>query len=280
MGYTAQQAGMALSVGALVVVCMLPFIGILISNADARVLVAVGFSVLSLSLFHMVHSLSTGIDFHTAMMMRVYQSFGLAFLFVPINTLVYVGVPQEKSNAVSGMVNLSRNLGGDIGIAFVTTLIARRTVFHRERLLSHLEQTRPEVNDRLTQLTVGSDEARLGGLARGAASGGLALPYSDESGRNAGVHRRAVFHRHRVRADGAGGLSDEAAGESGEAFDGALNHAGAGATATAEGCLGSGVRSAEGPAAPALALELVAHRRPLRRQRRVQRLPRGGAPLG
>ena len=88
------------------------------------------------------------------MKLRVYQSIGLAFLFVPINTLVYVGIPPEKNNAVSGIVNLSRNMGGDIGIAFVTTLIARRSQFHQTTLVGRTNY----FNDAFT--------SQLAGLAR------------------------------------------------------------------------------------------------------------------
>src|SRR3569623_295830 len=77
-----------------------------------------------------------GIDFRTAVELRVLQSIGMPFLFIPINTLVYSGVPPQKNNAVSGIVNLSRNMGGDIGIAFVTTLVSRRAQFHQETLVS------------------------------------------------------------------------------------------------------------------------------------------------
>jgi DHA2 family multidrug resistance protein len=52
---------------------------------------------------------------------------GLPFLFIPINTLCYAGIPQEKYNEVSGFSALMRNLGGSVGISFVTTLLARRT---------------------------------------------------------------------------------------------------------------------------------------------------------
>ena len=56
-------------------------------------------------------------DFKTIVMLRVYQMVGVAFLFVPIQTMCYVGVPMEKNNNVSGMTNLARNMGGSIGIA-------------------------------------------------------------------------------------------------------------------------------------------------------------------
>jgi DHA2 family multidrug resistance protein len=100
-------------------------------------MIAFGFVALSASLFYMSHRLYLGIDFKHAVLLRMYQAFGLAFLFVPINTLAYADVPQERSNAVSGMINLSRNMGGDVGIAVVTTLLARRSQVHQVELVRH-----------------------------------------------------------------------------------------------------------------------------------------------
>jgi len=139
MGYSAQQAGMVLSPGGITVILLLPFVGRLVSKYDARYLIAFGFTVLSAALYHMARTIYPGMDFSTAVWLRIYQSVGLAFLFVPINTIVYVGIPPSKNNAVSGIVNLSRNMGGDIGIAIVTTLIARRSQFHQSRLAAHAD---------------------------------------------------------------------------------------------------------------------------------------------
>ena len=104
---------------------------------NPRILIGFGFATLSASLFYMTRHLYPGIDFRTALELRAFQSVGLAFLFVPINTLIYEGIPPEKNNQVSGIVNLARNMGGDIGIAFVTTMAARRTQFHQARLTDH-----------------------------------------------------------------------------------------------------------------------------------------------
>ncbi|HUJ28845.1 MAG TPA: DHA2 family efflux MFS transporter permease subunit [Myxococcales bacterium] len=138
MGYTAEQAGMALSPGGFAVIAMLPLVGFLVSRIDARWLIAVGFLGLSLSLFHMANTIYPGIDFKTAVLVRIYQSCPLAFLFVPINTVMYNGVPPSKNNQVSGIVNLFRNLGGSVGIAFVATSIARRSQLHQARLVAHI----------------------------------------------------------------------------------------------------------------------------------------------
>jgi len=69
---------------------------------------------------------------------RVLQSAGVSFLFVPINTAAYAFLPRDKNNAASGLINLSRNIGGSVGISFVTTLIARRAQFHQSVLVTHM----------------------------------------------------------------------------------------------------------------------------------------------
>jgi DHA2 family multidrug resistance protein len=137
MGYTAQQSGMALSPGGLVVICLLPIVGRSIGKVDPRFLATFGFSVLSGSLFFMATTVDLHMDFATAVELRAIQSVGLAFLFVPINTMSYASVAPQKYNQVSGIMNLSRNMGGDIGIAFVTTLIARRAQVHQSELAAH-----------------------------------------------------------------------------------------------------------------------------------------------
>ncbi|MDP9151734.1 MAG: DHA2 family efflux MFS transporter permease subunit [Myxococcota bacterium] len=152
MGYTAQQSGMALSPGGLVVIALLPLVGRLVSKVDTRLLVTVGFVVLSGSMFYMTRTLNVQMDFGTAIRLRALQSVGLAFLFVPIQTISYAGVPPEKNNQVSGILNLSRNMGGDIGIAFVTTLIARRSQFHQVSLSAHTTAYDAPYRDRLAEM--------------------------------------------------------------------------------------------------------------------------------
>ncbi len=96
---------------------------------------------------------SDQVDFRTIMMLRVYQMIGVAFLFVPIQTLTYVGIPMEKNNNVSGMINLARNAGGSIGIALLETILERRTQFHQSVLSSHTNGFNPEFQSRLDGMT-------------------------------------------------------------------------------------------------------------------------------
>ena len=152
MGYSAQTAGQALSVGAIVLVVLMPVVGRLITRVDPRYLIAFGFSFTALALYHMT-SINTQIDFRTAMMFRVYQTMGIGFIFIPINTLAYVGLPQNKSNQVAGITNLARNLGGSIGIAMLSTFVVRLSQKHQSILVAHTSQGDPVFTQRIEGLT-------------------------------------------------------------------------------------------------------------------------------
>ena len=111
LGYTAQQAGMALLPGGIALAMMMPIAGILASKFDQRFIIAIGFALLSFGLFH-VTEIYLGVSFSTVATLRVLQVIGIPLIFIPISTLNYVGVPQDKFNQVSGISNFTRNMGG------------------------------------------------------------------------------------------------------------------------------------------------------------------------
>jgi len=158
LGYTAKQAGMALSPGGLVVMALMPLVGFLVTHYDARWLIAIGFLACSAALFHMLE-LNLGISFGEAVKLRMIQAAGIAFLFVPINTMSYVGVPRGKNNQVSGMVNLARNVGGSVGISIVETLLAQRSQKHQSDLISHLTTTSQAFRDQIGAITAAMTRA-------------------------------------------------------------------------------------------------------------------------
>ena len=114
LGYTAELAGLVISPGALCILLMMPLVGFLVGKVDPRYLICYGFSMLSISMVVM-HHFSLGSSFDYIMWVRVLQSSGLAFLFIPINTISYVGVAREQSNDDSGLTNQARNIGGSTG---------------------------------------------------------------------------------------------------------------------------------------------------------------------
>ncbi len=142
MGYTAELSGYAMSSGGLATIICMPIVGILIAKMDGRYLIMLGFTAIALALFYMT-SLDLQMSFAYAAKLRFLQSIGLAFLFVPINALIYVGVPPGKNNDVSGLSNLARNIGGSAGTSFFTTMLARHQQVHQQYLVQHVRASSP-----------------------------------------------------------------------------------------------------------------------------------------
>jgi DHA2 family multidrug resistance protein len=137
MGYTAENAGLVLSGGGLVLLFLMPLVGALSSRVQARYLIAFGWLALSFAMYRSTQRLDLDISFTSASLLRVLQVFPLGFLFVPINLASYVGMPPEKSGSVAGLVNFMRNIGSSIGTSMVTTIVAQRAQFHQTHLSAY-----------------------------------------------------------------------------------------------------------------------------------------------
>jgi DHA2 family multidrug resistance protein len=137
LGYTAELAGLALSPGGAVIMCMMPVVGFLVSKVDTRLLIGFGCIVVASSLFVMA-GWDLQLDYGHAVRARMLQGLGLAFLFIPINVSAFAYVPREKTNMGTGIINLARNIGASVGIATVTTMLERRTQAHQARLAEHV----------------------------------------------------------------------------------------------------------------------------------------------
>ena len=152
MGYSAEQAGITLSSGGLATLICMPLVGYLAAKMDPRKLIAFGFFITALGLFYM-SGINLQMNMGHAAEVRFFQSLGLGFLFVPISTMSYVGVSQDKSNDVSGMTNLARNIGGSCGTAFFTTVLARHQQLHQHVLVGHTTKGNLFFNNQLAKLT-------------------------------------------------------------------------------------------------------------------------------
>ncbi len=139
LGYTALQAGQVLSPGGLVIVVLMPLVGRLAGMIDVRWMIAFGLAVCAVGLYRM-SMFTLSVDFWTVANDRMIQTAGLAFLFVPITSGAYVGLARENNNTAAALINLSRNLGGSVGIALLTTRLERATQEHRNTLVEHVSQ--------------------------------------------------------------------------------------------------------------------------------------------
>lgn len=150
LGYTAMLSGMVLSPGGIAVCVAMPVVGMLLRRYQARWLVIFGVAVSAAGLMAMSR-FTLQLDYATAVRTRIVQSFGLAFLFVPISTVAFMRIPRERMNYATGLFNLARNIGGSSGIAATTTMLARRAQYHQSVLVSHLTPYDPAYRDALAK---------------------------------------------------------------------------------------------------------------------------------
>jgi DHA2 family multidrug resistance protein len=93
----------------------------------------------------------TGTD--NLFMPLVWRGATTVLMFLPLSLATLGTLPKEDVSAGSGFYNLTRQLGGSIGIAILTTMLDQREAFHRAILLSDLSPYDPETNQRLSALT-------------------------------------------------------------------------------------------------------------------------------
>lgn len=152
LGYTSQQAGMALTAGGIAMIIMMPLVGgFFVHKFQARYLVIFGLLLEAASLFHMT-GFTLEVSFEQTVWARVFQTLGLAFLFVPIMQGAYIGLPPGKNSNAAALINLARNLGGSVGIAMSTTIVTQRSQFHQSRLVENISAYDTETQTTLSQL--------------------------------------------------------------------------------------------------------------------------------
>ncbi|HKO19016.1 MAG TPA: DHA2 family efflux MFS transporter permease subunit [Acidobacteriaceae bacterium] len=133
LGYNATKAGLVLMPGGFTIMALMPIVGRLVNIVQPRYLIAFGLFMVGVSMEYFSH-FDLEISFKTLAMARMLQAGSVAFLFIPINTVAYSGLPPGKSNNASALINLMRNLGWSVGVSAAITVVDRRTQFHHARL--------------------------------------------------------------------------------------------------------------------------------------------------
>ena len=149
LGYDAWTSGLVLAPGGLGNIFSLFASGI-VTRVDQRMMLGFGCLLNAVSLY-MMTSLTLGMDYWALAIPRFIQGFALGFVFVPLSTLTLATIRRDKLVNATAVYGMSRNIGGSIGIAVVTTLLAQRSQMHQTTLVSHITPWDPATRERLTQ---------------------------------------------------------------------------------------------------------------------------------
>jgi DHA2 family multidrug resistance protein len=137
LGYTAEHAGEVLSPAGFVMMAMMFVAGRTLGKMDPRLMVCAAYVVTAATIYNLTR-LDLTTSFAHVTEWRMLQVIALPFVFIPISTLNYVGVPATKTNQISSLSNFARNLGGSAGTALLTTYIARNSQVHQVQLAANV----------------------------------------------------------------------------------------------------------------------------------------------
>jgi MFS transporter, DHA2 family, multidrug resistance protein len=149
-GYTATWAGLAISPGGAVTMGMMLVVGRL-GSVQPKYLITAGAIIAGFAMIDLLR-MTPDADFWFFAWSRIYLGIGLPLIFIPITTASYDGLPPEKTDQASALINLARNFGGSMGVSLSQTVLAQREQFHQERLVENIGSWNPFYYDTLNQI--------------------------------------------------------------------------------------------------------------------------------
>jgi DHA2 family multidrug resistance protein len=123
-------------------------------RADARVLILMGMGFMLWSMWDLGH-LTTAAGEADARMALVIRGAALGLLFTPINNVAFGSLQPHEAQQASGLINLSRQLGGSFGIAVLGTYLTQHIQYHRADLVANLYPGNPAFEARYQALVAG-----------------------------------------------------------------------------------------------------------------------------
>ena len=142
MGYPALQSGYAMSPRGIAAFVTTFFVGRILGKVRTRWMLCFGFVMLTVSSF-MLSRINLDVARINIIWPSIVNGIAISFIFVPLTTTTMSQLSQQELGNASGLYNLMRNLGGSIGIAFVTTMLARGAQAHQALMVGHLTPTNP-----------------------------------------------------------------------------------------------------------------------------------------
>ena len=156
LGYTAFQAGLFFLPMGILQAITAPISGVLSDKVNPKVPAVIGITLLAASLF-MNSSLSLYSEHHQIMLALYIRGFAMGLMFTPLSTTALYNIPRHKIGQASGLYNVIRQVGGSFGIAFMSTLLLRRTIYHTttySQVVNQHSDTFRQVTGHLTRFSM------------------------------------------------------------------------------------------------------------------------------
>jgi DHA2 family multidrug resistance protein len=154
MHYKAFDNGLLFLKGSAIQLLIMPMIGKFGSRFDGRKLVAFGISVLLVSLWMngMFTNQSSELDLIKPVFVR---AIGLCFIFVPLSVIALSDLPADRRGSATGLFNLTRELGGSIGTAWMSSMLSHNQTANFQYLTENVTRLSPVTREQITGLISG-----------------------------------------------------------------------------------------------------------------------------
>jgi DHA2 family multidrug resistance protein len=136
-GYSVLQSGFLTAPRGIGTLFSMLIAGRMTGKMDARILVGIGVVLMGYSL-HMMTGFAIDQPSRPVIMSGVVQGLGLGLIFVPLQTLAFETLATKFRTTGAALLNLSRNIGGSIGISVVSTELVRLTQVSHADLAAHV----------------------------------------------------------------------------------------------------------------------------------------------
>jgi DHA2 family multidrug resistance protein len=137
MGYTASQAGLAMAPSGIFTVILAPIVGRNIAKLNLRALATLAFALMgAVSLW--ISRFSLDVTFWNVVSPRLVLGIGLAFFFLPVQSLMLSNITPDRMAVASGLSNFLRTLGAAIGTAVSVTSWEHMASSHHARLTENI----------------------------------------------------------------------------------------------------------------------------------------------
>ena len=158
LGFTPTMTGLAMMPGGITTACVALACGFMLNGkkplVDARVLILMGMAIMLWSMWDLGH-LSTMAGEPDARIALIIRGASLGLLFTPINNVAYANLKPSEAQQASGLINLSRQLGGSFGIAVLGTYLTKQMAVHRADLVTNVYHGNPAFDERYNALVSG-----------------------------------------------------------------------------------------------------------------------------
>jgi DHA2 family multidrug resistance protein len=162
-GYSAMMIGETMFVSGAAMFVAAPIVGRMTTKVDLRIMIALGLVIFALGSWQMTW-ITRDYDFNELLIPQILRGVGIMMAMVPVNNIALGTLPPERMKNASGLFNLTRNLGGAVGLAVINTVLDSRTDLHIARLHEKVNwgnATAVETLNMLTQKFQGMGDASL-----------------------------------------------------------------------------------------------------------------------